>query len=125
MSFTEEIQVNLNRAESSLGAAQVLIEAHFYNDAVSRAYYSAFYGATALLLSKEISVRSHSGLLQAIGLNFVKTGLLEKQFGRDLNRLAELRSVGDYGELKHIRLSEAVQAVETAAAFLKEVHSIL
>lgn len=125
MSSSKEIQANLSRAEMSLGAAQLLLETKFYNDAASRAYYSAFHGATALLLSKGLSFNSHSGLLRAVSLNFVKPGILDKHFGRELSTLYELRSVGDYGELRQITESEAEQAIKTAAAFFEKVCSIL
>ncbi|MEM9485857.1 MAG: HEPN domain-containing protein [Cyanobacteria bacterium P01_F01_bin.116] len=91
MSSPDEIQVNLDRAESSLQAAQLLIGTDFLDDAASRAYYAAFHAASALLLSENLSFNSHSGVLRAISLTFIKAGRLDKSHGKNLNWLAELR----------------------------------
>ena len=125
MSLSKEIQADLDRAETSLQAAQILLEASFYDDAASRTYYAAFHAACALLLSEELSFNSHSGVLRAIGLYFVKSGKLDRRFGRDLNWLAELRHVSDYGELRNVSETESNRALEVATAFLAEVSSLL
>lgn len=91
MSSPDEIQVNLDRAKSSLQAAQLLIGKDFLDDAASRAYYAAFHAASALLLSENLSFNSHSGVLRAISLTFIKAGRLDKSHGKNLNWLAELR----------------------------------
>jgi len=95
--YAEEIAANMARAEESIQAAKQLISTGYYDFAGSRAYYAAFYAATAVLLAEELQYGKHSGVIAAIHRNFVKTGKLDQQFGRDLNWLFELRSVGDYG----------------------------
>ncbi len=125
MSASDEIQANLNRADVALQSAQLLFEANFYNDAASRAYYSAFHGATAILLSKGLSFSSHAGVLRAVNLHFVKPGALDKRFGSELNWLAQLRNVGDYGQLRQVLEDEVVRALEISTNFLAEVLSII
>lgn len=125
MSHEEEIAANLNRATSTLQAAQVLLASDFPNDAASRAYYGAFHAATALLLSKDLSFGSHTGVLRAISLNFVKTGELPRSLGRDLNWLAELRQVADYGELRNVSVPDAQQAIAIASQFLDQACQLL
>lgn len=125
MSYPDEIQANLERADSSLKAARLLLESGLPDDAASRAYYAAFHAASALLLSKNLSFSSHTGVLRAISLNFVKTGELDKSVGRDLNWLAELRQVGDYGEVRRVTGTEAEQALEITADFIAQTRSFL
>lgn len=125
MTYSDEIRANLERAESSLQAARLLFDAQYSDDVASRAYYAAFHAASALLLSKNLSFNSHSGVLRAVGLNFVKTGQLDRHHGRDLNWLAELRQVGDYGESRHVTTDEAQTAITVAESFLAQVRSIL
>ncbi len=76
MSHPEEVQANLNRANSSLQSARILLTSGFADDAASRAYYAAFHAASALLLSQDLEFGSHTGVLRAISLHFVKTGKL-------------------------------------------------
>jgi len=56
--YSSEIASNLERAETNLKAAKDLLEKSYYDIAASRAYYSAFYGASALLLSEGIDTTS-------------------------------------------------------------------
>lgn len=125
MSRNDEIAANLHRADASLQAARVLRAAGLLNDATSRAYYAAFHAATALLLSEDLSFGSHTGVLRAVSLNFVKTGRMPRNYGRDLNWLAELRQIADYGETRDVRASDAERAIETSEQFLSQVRQLL
>lgn len=110
----QEVQANLDRAADSLGAAKTLIEAEYYDDATSRAYYAVFYAATAALVAEGERFKKHSGVINGINRHFVKTGRLSADLGRDLNWLFGLRLVGDYGETRHVAEEEAKKAVRTA-----------
>ena len=125
MSNSEEIQANLERAKASLQAAKVLLASDLLDDATSRAYYGAFHAATALLLSRDLSIGRQAGVLRAISLNFVKTGSLPKAYGRDLSWLAELRQIADYGEMRHVTTEEAERAIQATEQFLHQVQEIL
>ncbi|MBF2037416.1 MAG: HEPN domain-containing protein [Leptolyngbyaceae cyanobacterium T60_A2020_046] len=125
MSSEAEITANLERGVSTLQAAKILLKSGFPNDAASRAYYAAFHAATALLLSKNLSFGSHAGVLRAINLNFVKTGQLPRDLGRDLNWLAELRQIADYGELRNISMTDAQKGIAIAEQVLHCVQRIL
>lgn len=56
--MTPEQQALLDKARRSLEAARSLIEQQFYDFAVSRAYYAAFYAAEALLDHEGLSFSS-------------------------------------------------------------------
>ena len=53
----EEVDQLLTQDELRLKAAQHLLMNEYYDDAVSRAYYSMYFAATALLLARNIQVR--------------------------------------------------------------------
>jgi uncharacterized protein (UPF0332 family) len=122
--FQEEIQANIERAGQAIEAAETLMGGGFIDFAASRAYYAAFYAATALLLGEEKTFSKHSGVIAAIHKYFVKTGKLEKQFGKDLNWLFELRGLGDYGVTSHVPEEEAGQAIQVARDFVRQVKLI-
>ena len=84
-----EIKANLERAAQAVEAAGKLLLEGYYDFAASRAYYAAFYAATALLLKQGLGFSKHSGVIAAIHKYFIKNGKLEKQFGKDLNWLFE------------------------------------
>ena len=122
---SNEIAANLDRANSSLQAAKLLKDAGLLDDSASRAYYSVFHAASALLLSRGLTFHSHTGVLRAINLHFVKTGELDRSFGREINWLAELRQVGDYGEIRHVEIGDVNRSIEQAEAFLTQVNLML
>ena len=123
--YAQEIAENLARAEESVQAAQVLMAAGYGDFATSRAYYAAFYAATAALLAEEREFSKHSGVIAAVHQHLVQTGKLDRQCGRDLNRLFMLRNIGDYGETRHVSPDEAAQAIVTATAFLRAIKILL
>jgi len=51
----------------------------------SRAYYAAFYAATAALLCEELEFSKHSGVIAFIHREFVKTRRLDRRHGKNLN----------------------------------------
>jgi uncharacterized protein len=61
--YSSEIASNLERAETNLNAARDLLEKGYYDIAASRAYYAAFYSASALLLKQDIDTNKHSGVI--------------------------------------------------------------
>jgi len=121
----EEISACLQRADTSLSAAREMIEKGYFDIAASRAYYAAFYAASALLLKENIDTNKHSGVIASIHRHFVKAGRLDKEQGRNLNWLFELRSVGNYGVSEHVSNGEAQRAVLAAAEFLASAISLL
>ena len=100
--YEQEIAANLERAEKSIQAAKELATSGFYDFAASRSYYATFYAATAALLDEGLEFSKHSGVIASIHQRLVKTGKLDKEQGKELNWLFELRNVGDYGVTIHV-----------------------
>lgn len=122
---SDEIASNLERAKVNLEAARDLLDKGYYDIAASRAYYAAFYSASALLLNDNIDTRKHSGVIALIHQHFVKTGKLGKEQGKNLNWLFELRGVGDYGVSVHVASGEAYRSVKVAEEFWDSVRRLL
>jgi len=68
------IATQIEKSNEKLGAAKTLLREGFIDDAISRAYYSMFHAASAVLLSEGITVESHGALKTMFGLH----GLLLK-----------------------------------------------
>ena len=123
--YEQEIAANLERAEKSIQAATELAASGFYDFAASRAYYAAFYAATAVLLDEGLEFSKHSGVIASIHQRLVKTSKLDKEQGKELNWLFELRNVGDYGVTIHVSQQDAERAVQVAENFLRVIKSLL
>ncbi len=122
---TDEIASYLERADVSIRAAKDMVEKGFYDIAASRAYYAAFYAASALLLKANFDTSKHSTVIASVHRLFVKEGKLDKEQGKNLNWLFELRSVGDYGVSEHVSNGEALKAIKVAEGFLASSIKIL
>ena len=123
--YSDEIAANLERAEQSIKAAKQLMSGGYFDFAASRAYYAAFYAATAILLSEGLELSKHSAVIASIHQRFVKTRKLDEEQGKTLNWLFELRSIGDYGGTAHVSRQEVEQAIEAAEKFLESIKSLL
>lgn len=111
----------IENAEEKLEAAEYLLQGGFYNDAASRAYYSMFYAAKALLSLKEIYPKAHKGVISKFGLEFVKKGFVEDIYGRALTHAKDRREVADYDIEKDITREEAELIVDDAEQFLARI----
>ncbi len=116
-----EIDDLIERAKKYLKSEQLLLEAGDYESCVSRAYYAMFFVAEAALLSKGQSFSSHKGVISGFGEHFIKTGILPKRLGRDLNRAFGKRQLGDYEYTFVISQEEAKEILEDANFFVYEV----
>lgn len=120
-----EVDHLLSQAELRLKAAQHLLKEGFYDDAVSRAYYSMYFATSALFLTRNIQVKTHRGLIARFGQEFVEKGLIERHFGRMLRIAEELRSEADYSITREISEEEAAATVEDAEKFLHRAREVL
>lgn len=90
------IDYRLQRAFEALIEADYNADGNYYNTAVNRLYYAAFYAASALMLASQVECSTHSGIKSMLSLKFVKTGLLDRTHGRTFMQLFENRQSGDY-----------------------------
>lgn len=88
-------QVLMRKALRACASARALLDLNDGDGACSRAYYAMFDAARAVLLAinPQEAPRTHSGLIAAFGLNLVRTGLVDRDFGRALKRAEEVRMV--------------------------------
>ncbi len=84
-------------------------------------YLSAF----ALLRRKDIPVKTHAGLIAAIGSAYVQTGELAPEHGRALNRAEELREEVEYTICRTIGREEAASVIARAKDFVRQAERIV
>jgi len=111
----------LDQALEELEAANLLFERKYYREAVSRAYYSMFHAVQALLILKEIYPKSHKGVIQKFGEEFVKPGLLEKKMGYILAQVETMRLKADYDVGVKISKDECEEILDNCEFFISKV----
>jgi uncharacterized protein (UPF0332 family) len=107
-------QFELRRAEQELAAARHLRSGGFAAQAISRAYYAAFYAAE-IALAKRGEVRSqHSGVIAAFSQLLIRAGEMEPDAGKRLRSLFDRRSAADYDWIDPPSDVEAERAIADA-----------
>jgi uncharacterized protein (UPF0332 family) len=77
--------------------------------------------AQAILLTKNLSFSSHRGVISAFGKHFIKTGVLPREMGRELNRAFAKRQLGDYEYTFVISRAEAEQILGNGKDFVEKI----
>jgi len=90
------IDEELSRAETALGAADLLAANGYLNEAVSRLYYYLLYEIRALLLTEGLESRSHEGALRLFSLHFVKNKSFPSDSSHIFSKLMKYREEADY-----------------------------
>ena len=119
------IRAYIRKAEDKLEVASQLIKLRDYEDAISRAYYAAFHASQAALRTRGLSAKTHQGLISLFGLHLVKTGCVDRKYGRYLAKLKDDRERCDYEVYASVRLNDAKSAVRDAGEFVRGIKQFL
>lgn len=119
------VDTALARAHAALEVARVMAAGGHLPDAVNRAYFAAFYAASALLSSIGMTAASHEGVRTLTSLHFVRTGKLSADAGRAFSHLASDRHDADYDLAAVFTPAAVAQAVADAESFVREVETLL
>ena len=120
-----EVEALLHKAADSLTAAEKLMSDGFFDFTASRAYYSMFYVAQALLLHIGHSYSKHSAIISAYGREFAMTKQINPIFHRWLIDAQDFRNIGDYGIGTHIDEEQAREICGWARDFIESARRYL
>lgn len=115
------VQFRIETAYKTYDAAKLLADNGYWNSAINRLYYSLFYAVSALLVFNEIQTKSHSATKHQFSLYFIKTGKLDKKYGKLLAQLFDLRQKGDYENIVDYTGKEVEPLFEPAEEMIKVI----
>ena len=108
----------IERAREALKDGQLLLAQGSLTSAINRFYYAAFYGARALLATREVDSSRHSGVIALFQKHFVKPGLFDASTARALPRAFEKRQTSDYGDFAILTAAEVERVRDDVSAFV-------
>jgi uncharacterized protein (UPF0332 family) len=114
----------LARCREELAAARLLAAQGFEAQAVSRAYFAAFFAAETALLALGETRPKHSGVIAAFVHRMVRGGQLDEETGRLLRSLFERRNEADYSPVA-VPPEEADAAIRDADRVVRAVEKWL
>ncbi len=113
------------KAEESITSARREFEAGSFSFAMNRLYYAAFYAVSALLMARKLSFKKHSGVRAAFHQQFIKTGFLDKKWGRLYDQLFEDRQEGDYVVFISFEPTYVETQLALCAQFLEQIRTLI
>ncbi|MCL5611486.1 MAG: HEPN domain-containing protein [Chloroflexi bacterium] len=124
--MTPEIEHLLKLADESHEVAKALIKMGHPRFSAAQTYYTIFYLAQAMILTKGLTFSSHSAVVAAYGKEFAKTGLLDPKFHRYIIDAQKLRQTGHYGdEGEEVTDEQANESCQWAGEFKEAVKAYL
>lgn len=106
-------------AEEYLESAREVMERGRFRLAIDAGYNAAELAAKALILRKQDDVPgSHGGIVGLFGALYVKTGEVDAELGRRLNRALQLRNEARYRPGTRLTKEDAEEVIHLAQAFL-------
>jgi len=121
----DSINLYLRAAQEALEGAEYNYAGGYWGIAINRIYYSFFYSASALLLTKNIVRNKHSAILAAFREHFIKTGLFDTSLSDAFGQAFASRQIVDYDMAGNVTKVQALTLLEKAKSFFQEVSNYL
>jgi uncharacterized protein (UPF0332 family) len=130
MSLTEEeresvVQFRIEKAKNTFAEIALLAANNLWQTAANRLYYACYYAVSALLVQNGIEAFTHHGVINQLGLHFVKTGFLPAKQGKFYQQLFELRQTSDYSDWIIIKEENITSLIEPAEHFIAEIDRLI
>ena len=121
----EAIRLKLQKARSFLNEADILFQNKFYATVINRLYYACFHVTKALLLTKDLIPKTHSGVINQLHQHFVQTGEFEMQQASFFSRLMQERIEEDYSDTIEEDAETTKWFIEPAKLYLQYIESLI
>jgi len=115
----------MEKAKEAINSAGIELEAGHLSFSANRLYYACFYSVSALLLSKNLKFKKHSGVRAAFHKYVVKTNLIDKEYGKLYDELFEARQSGDYVEFSSFEKKDIENWLKLANDFVGKISKLL
>ena len=100
------------------------MDARRWRSSINRAYYAAFYAASAVLLKQGRHFVKQPGVQTALHRDLVHTRLLAQEHGDAYDELFKLRLIADY-TVTGIDADQATRSLHQAQAIVAEMRRLL
>jgi uncharacterized protein (UPF0332 family) len=121
----ELIQYRLERADVTLEEANILMRENKLLGAVNRIYYAVFYATSAVLLKQGHSSGTYAGLIALFHRELVNKGVLDKEYGKILERSFANRTAGDYKDRRKFENDQVDSFFIDGKKFIEKIKEIV
>ena len=96
-----------------------------YASANNRAYYCIFHAIRAVLALDGEDFKKHSAVIARFTLNYLKTGILPRDYGTLIANAALIRNRSDYEDFFICSVEDTNRLIEGAQRFLDDVRKYI
>ncbi len=121
----EAIKIKMEKSAAFMGEVDTLLQNKFYNTLINRLYYSCFHATKALLLTKDLVSKTHSGVVSLLNQKFVFENTFDKQHAAFFKKLMEERVEDDYGDFMIANEKEVIGFIEPAKQYVEYVSKLI
>ena len=119
------IDLHVEKAERFLKQADEMCTLKHWDLAINRYYYACFHALHALFVANRMVAHTHDGLITLFGKEFIQTGKVDRQYGRYLARMEQLRMLADYNCTTSITEKEVYELAQPAHGLLAVVKELI
>ena len=123
--LNDYIKYRVAKSKESYEDAKLLFSNERYNASINRLYYSCFYIIIALLIKNHIETQTHNGVRTQFSLNFIKSGKVDKKYGKLYSKLFDWRQKGDYGDLFDYNKELVEPLIDDVAEFISVLENLI
>lgn len=121
--MTLDQQKHLEKSKGKVRIAREMVDRRpvdpaALDNAAHNAYYAMIHIAQAFLEEHVAPKASHGQIIGEFGRIYVKPGVVQKSYGKNLNDGQSTRNIGDYNEASNVTLQAAQEIVLQAEAFV-------
>ena len=96
-----------------------------WKSCVNRLYYSCFQLIDALLYMENLQIKTHSGLKNSFFQYYIKTGIIDKEFGKLYDKLFDWRNEGDYAVFIEFEKEDVTPLIPQVKNFLDAMQNLI
>ena len=115
----------LEKAKNSLNSAKLLLDDNYYADSANRSYYAFFHAINALFALSGKGFKNHSGVITNFGIDYIKTGLIEPEYGRIANYAFKVRTKSDYSDFYFVTKTDVEEQYVNAVKFVNKIETFI
>lgn len=115
----------LDKASEMLATARRDMNAEDYASANNRAYYCIFHAMRAVLALDGEDYQKHSAVIARFSLNYLKTDILPREYGKLISNASLIRNRSDYEDFYICSVEDTQKLIAGAEEFLKCVTGYL
>ena len=101
------------------------MEDECYSDSANRSYYAIFHSINAINALDNVGFKKHSGVLSNFNLKYIKTNIIEKEYGKIANAAFDIRKDNDYTDFYVASKKEVIDQYESAVAFVDRIEKYI